>query len=837
MKRLIICCIAILAFGFGPTLQAQNYLRKANKQFELGDFAESIPGLERYVRKNSKATKEMANLAHALRMTNQLEAAAAQYQVLATAEPNNPDYAYLSALSLMEAGQYGPAVEKLAEAALLGHPQVETLADRLTYAQAHENEPSAWRISNEFVNTAGDEFGAQPFKDFTVFASEREGSPAKLFLSSRDDNNFLRVPRPVHKVLTNQDHDAPVAYSPSGELVAFTRNNFQQGERFLPDAGWELSLLLGIANEEGDFQAGKPFVHNGPGFNTGFPAFSPNGESLYFASDRPGGQGGYDLYVSKRTASGWGTPVNLGESVNTPGNEISPFAVGNSIYFSSDNLPGFGGMDIYRADLMGATISTVVNMGVGVNSPADDAGFSMSEDGQWAYFHSNRTGGKGNLDLYRGMRNGKAVTLAVVDGKTGAPIPNAVLDFSSCGQGNFLTGLDGEYTFRAVSTLDCRPTVQKSGYNAKEFSIRAVNLSDNQRVEIKLNPEDKISIYEGKVLNARTGDVISDVKVLAEQIEGPFKSQATSDASGRYELKLERESEYVISYTKAGMADINREVTSYDSDGGGILSSFAMFPDQSMAAEGGREMTPFKGFDTSPSEYVPTSTPSRSNTGATPTSTSTSEYRTIKGSVLTGFAVQVAALSQSVTDITEYQKKLGDLGQVYGKRENGVLRIRIGPFESRGEASKVLPRAQKLGYSDAYIAKEEGGLVVGMDKVERVSTPAPKPEMVKPIIAPTPVPVNVETKVAPIPEPSAPTAGAYLIRLATYGNFSNFEAAKVSNLGTLTTRKRGEYTVVLIQGFGSADAAKAKINEAQAAGFKDAHVVLEEGDGTLKKVR
>jgi hypothetical protein len=836
MKQILICCISIIALGFGSTLHAQGYLRKADKQYDLGDFAESIPGFERYVRKDPKATNIGAKLANAYRMTNQSAAAAAQYQVLAKAEPNNPGYAYLSALTLMEDGQYGAAVIQLSEAAVLGHPGVEALAERLAYAQAHVSEPSSWRISNEFINTAGDDYSAQPFGDLTVFASDRDGEPSKLFLSSRDDNNFLRIPRPVHKVLSEQVRDAPVAYSPSGELVAFTRNNFKQGERFIPEAGWELSLLLGISDKEGDFQAGKPFVHNGPGFNTGFPAFSPSGDALYFASDRPGGYGGYDLYVSKRTSSGWGVPTNLGDVVNTPGNEISPFAVGNSIYFSSDYLPGYGGMDIYRADLVGKAVSTVVNMGNGVNSPADDAGFTMSEDGQWSYFHSNRAGGKGNLDLYRGARNGKAVTLAVVDGKTGTPIPNAVLDFSSCGQGNFLTGVDGEYTFRAVSTLDCRPTVQKSGYNAKEFSIRASSLSENQRVEIKLNPEDKISIYEGKVLNARTGDVIPQVTVIAQQIDGPFTSQATTNERGWYELKLERASEYTISYNKSGMADIDREVSTYDSDGGGILSSFAMFPDQSVAATGGREMTPFKGFDTAPSEYEPSTSSNTGATGTTYSSTgtsSTSEYRTIIGSIETGFAVQVAALAQTVTDISEYQQKLSELGQVYGKRENGVLRIRIGPFSSRQEASRVLPRARNLGFSDAYIAKEDGGPAVGINRVERVSTPAPR-SAPAPRRVSTPAP---QTAVAPAPAPSSPSAGAYLIRLATYGNYSNFDAAKVATLGTLTTRQRGEYTVVLVQGFGSVEAAQAKIAEANAAGFSDAHVVYEESDGTLKKVR
>jgi len=352
-------------------------------------------------------------------------------------------------------------------------------------------------------------------------------------------------------------------------------------------------------------------------------------------------------------------------------------------------------------------------------------------------------------------------------------------------------------------------------------------------MEIKLNPEDKISIDEGKVLNARTVDVVANAKVTAEQIDGPFTSQATTDENGWYELKLERASEYVISYSSSGMADINREVSTYDSDGGGILSSFAMFPDERVAAAGGREMTPFKGFDTAPGEFEPTSpsVPSKT-TPTTPTSTKTSfEYRTVEGSVGTGFAVQVAALSQAITDISEYQQKLSSLGQVYGMKANGVLRIRIGPFASRSEAEKVLPKARSLGFADAYIAKEPGGPAVGVDKVERVSVSSPVPETseVQKVVEPK--------KMTPAPAASAPSAGTYLIRLATYGNLNNFDASKVAGLGTLTTRKRGEYTVVLVQGFGSAEGAKARIQAAKDVGFSDAHVVFEEPDGTLKKVR
>jgi len=148
----------------------------------------------------------------------------------------------------------------------------------------------------------------------------------------------------------------------------------------------------------------------------------------------------------------------------------------------------------------------------------------------------------------------------------------------------------------------------------------------------------------------------------------------------------------------------------------------------------------------------------------------------------------------------------------------------------------VLPQAKQAGFSDAYIAKEDGGEAVGLDRVERVSTPVPKAAP-----APREVPKSASTPTTnstyTAPAAAAPSAGAYLIRLATYGNFNNFDSASIARLGTLTTRTRGEYTVVLVQGFGSVEAAKAKVEEARKAGFADAHVVSEEADGTLRKVR
>ena len=816
--------VAVFAFVIpSTTATAQRINRLADKAYDIGDFAQAESLYAKVLRKDPDDTEARLRYGYTLRILGRLQEA--EEILSGLSDSRDPEVAYQHALTLTELGRYPEAVELVFRAAKLNHPKAEGLAARLTYAQAHVGDLAAWKVSNEFANTAGEEFAPETAGATVVFASDRDGDPLQLYRSTRDENQFLRVPQKLHKVGEMSGGDAPVAYSPSGELVAYTRNNFASGERLIPEAGWELSLLLALPTEDGDFLPGKTFAHNGSGFSSGFPSFSPDGKRLYFASDRPGGMGGYDIYYCERGASGWETPVNLGSEVNSPGNEIAPQTVSGSIYFSSDYLPGFGGMDIYRADIVGGVVGSVSNLGPAVNSPLDDVGFALTEDGSIAYLASNRAGGKGGMDLYRAVRSGQAITLAVIDGKTRQPIPNAVLDFSDCGEGIYLTGADGAYTFRALPTLNCRPMVKKAGYNAKQFSVVASSLKDKSRVEIVLNGEDKITVYEGKVVNSRTGDALDQVRIFARHKTRDFTADALTDARGNYTLSLERAGEYTIAYERSGMATIDREVSTYDGDGAGVLSTFAMFPDGSAVASApSREMITGSTTDDAASAGVVISTeqaidtPSE-NTNAYPAST----YRTptpavepsiaasgsaTPGTVDAGFAIQVAALRSDATDISSYATRLSSVGPVYGRVEGPLLKVRVGPFSSRDTPVAQLLAVRSLGYGDAFLATEAGGSAIGSTLQSRGSAVTPR---------------------------DAPTE--YFVRLATFRSLANFDQSKAALLGDLTTRRSGDNVIVLLRGFADADAARQKLDEVQRAGYADAQVVQDPGDGSLSIVR
>jgi outer membrane protein OmpA-like peptidoglycan-associated protein len=124
------------------------------------------------------------------------------------------------------------------------------------------------------------------------------------------------------------------------------------------------------------------------------PSISPNGRMLFFVSNRPGGQGGMDIWYSIRGSDDkWGTPVNPGKSVNTAGDEFSPFIYFNSktLYFSSNGRESFGGHDIYTTSLnRDSTWTTPENLGPSVNTPADETGLVIESSGKRAYFSSVR---------------------------------------------------------------------------------------------------------------------------------------------------------------------------------------------------------------------------------------------------------------------------------------------------------------------------------------------------------------------------------------------------------------------------------------------------------------
>jgi WD40-like Beta Propeller Repeat len=162
------------------------------------------------------------------------------------------------------------------------------------------------------------------------------------------------------------------------------------------------------------------FTVNSPNFDGG-PSISRDGLALYLTSDRAGGSGGGDLWVTKRAKPTeiFGVPQNLGATINSPANEFAPSisADGLSIYFDSDRPGGLGSFDIWVATraTTAMVFETPRNLGAAVNSNAGDGLPNISADGLWLYFCSRRGGGSGDMDLWVARRTTTSQTFAAAE--------------------------------------------------------------------------------------------------------------------------------------------------------------------------------------------------------------------------------------------------------------------------------------------------------------------------------------------------------------------------------------------------------------------------------------
>ena len=207
-----------------------------------------------------------------------------------------------------------------------------------------------------------------------------------IFYAEKRETGRWRTPELLDKTLKSNYHDGPVSFSADGSRIFFTRN--------MPGRDNEASKL-GIYMA--DYSDGKwinitPFPHNNENYNLTHPSISADGKTLYFASDMPGGYGGMDIYASVMQGRSWSAPSNLGETINSPRDEVFPYIhPGGRLYFSSNSGTG-NALDIFFSTKRDNTWQIPVKLPEPFNSDADDFGFIADPELGSGFFTSNRVG-------------------------------------------------------------------------------------------------------------------------------------------------------------------------------------------------------------------------------------------------------------------------------------------------------------------------------------------------------------------------------------------------------------------------------------------------------------
>lgn len=386
--------------------------QKGQNQFQAGEYQLAISTFSRILEEDPDNKEANFYIAESFRLTNRVEKADAYYAKLLEEDETFESY-YRLGQSYKSQGKYEEAAEAFAKAKAYTLDDTyqrwtdKELAD-LEAIESIENYFPYIEVENyRLLNTPGIEYGTVVNEGFLYFTSSRQasgiyaatGMPYTQIFRTRAEGVNVDVqgiqPMPEFRNEPGLNQGA-IAISPDGNTIIYARGN-STFRKDLPDVHLFASYFRG-----GGFT--QPIwmnVNEDEFFYNTTPAFSPDGNELYFSSNRPNGQGGLDLYRATKLANGdFGNAVNLGPQINTPGNEMFPYvAPDGKLYFASDGHPGFGKLDLYVAERTDKGWE-VKNLGPNVNTISDDFAIFFTKYPTEGFLSSNREGGLGDDDIY-----------------------------------------------------------------------------------------------------------------------------------------------------------------------------------------------------------------------------------------------------------------------------------------------------------------------------------------------------------------------------------------------------------------------------------------------------
>lgn len=427
-----------------------------------------------------------------------------------------------------------------------------------------------YKVEPVWFNSKYSEFGAVQIGDEIVFASGRnenaiiqyeyswKGSPyLDIYRTTEKEPVIYTEPKLVSKGINSRFHDGPLAYSPNGEEIFITRNNFHLGLPKYSDKKENHFKIYSATNSNGKWTDLVELSFNNDDYSCGHPSVSADNTTLYFASDMPGGYGESDIYYVTRIDSGWSHPVNLGPDVNTEGDEMFPFvSPQGDIYFSSNGQLGLGGLDIFMASPSKKGGYGVLNMGYPLNSSNDDFSFYLLKNGWDGYFASNREGGKGDDDIYKFTILDKPTFVATFVGTTIDESSSEILPETNVKVIND----EGTEIFKGISdangkfSFEVTPGFYYTIYSSKKDfkNDTLMLLADKDQVvddkiaqDIPIAPELEWGVF-GFIYQKETNQGVEGVEVRLSEKDGDGIIVDFTNGSGNFRKLLKQETDYDV---------------------------------------------------------------------------------------------------------------------------------------------------------------------------------------------------------------------------------------------------------------------------------------------------
>lgn len=774
----IFCIIIFQAFPFVGLAQSyKSLVQKGNELYDIRSYAEAQTYFAEALKKKNSDLEVVVKLGECLWRCNKMYEANDIFSSIVNVR-NLPSSFYLYyGQSLRAVGNYREAKSMFLKYSQINQSIGDNFVIACDWAMKNGNKSDVYEVTNAGFNSKEADFSPVSSQGSIIFSSLRNAKIQNLKVDNYSAQK-LSLPQPFNFQGVNSSL-AQISISSNQSFIAYSQWTIKKNSRLIPESGLKSKIKWG------NYQSGNnsyginelPFSINQGLANYGYPCLSNDGNALYFASDLEGGYGGMDLYVIYREGSNWTAPINLGSKINSQGDEISPFLKGKSLFFSSNWHAGFGGYDIFNVNLNeNNEWSAIINMGLPINSPFDDFDFmTVSNSG---FFTSNRIGGLGAEDIYSFKKSSTGLILKVFNALDGLPISEVKIEWGNCLPSNkppMLTNIIGYYNLSENINIPCTLNFTKEGFSSKKFTLTQANI-DAEEINISLIRLGEI--YLGQIFDSQTKLPLSEIEVQIENLSNSSIMNAQSSSNGVFEFALKPNTSYTLIIKKEGYLNYSKIIkTTLDGRDRTILG-------ETFLTKGNNNSSP-----------------------------------AIKENLNKGLSIQISALSS--TPPANQFSDLWRIADIYVKREDNQVKIRMGVFKTQNEVLIALERVIQNGYPQAFIVEETNGPgftnlvpveVVEIEKPIEISKPKIPSEVQKPTVVETPISNN---------------SVRYKIQLAALRDTRFFDAKKVAHLGTIKDYQKPNNITAKVIGDFSEDNVKQMLSEIRLAGFKDAYIVKE----------
>lgn len=596
-----LCMTKIMLAGAQDTLQVKPFtatdsiiisykLKWADKSFDNMAYIRAKESYEEIVSTGYQNENIIRSLAISCYNTEDTRNAEKYYSSLIEKYPYTAIDAYNYAQTLKNNEKYSESDKWMAVFANL--KTVDSRIERQSETSAKLKmlkETNSYSVNSVSFNTEYSDFGPSIFGNYLYYTSAQQERNVTGMKYSWNEKPYLDVysleisgdgttgaSEFMKYPVNSRFHDGPVCFNTDSSEMFLTRNGMFYYFPKKSTAGISYLRILRFVKKNGKWKSPEEMPFNSREYSTGHPSLTADGKRLYFASDMPGGYGGSDIYYVERLDTGWSAPVNLGNSINTEGNEMFPFIHSSGLlYFASDGHLGLGGLDEFVAKQKDLQY-VVKNLGAGINSEMDDFSLILDNDGKTGYFSSNRPGGKGDDDIYKfdvlkPVVFDLGLKIIIVDKETGETITQAKLSLKTESvQKTDALVTDGIFTSEISPDKIYSVDIAKEGYENFSLSINTETATiTNGLVEITANLR-KLPPYGiyGKVYIKETMEAVPEVKISVKALNSDTSFVISSNENGEFRTQLSKETSYELLFEKEGFFTKRAAYSTFDRPAG-----------------------------------------------------------------------------------------------------------------------------------------------------------------------------------------------------------------------------------------------------------------------------